>query len=400
MYTTSRRTFALLSVAALSLTACGSDSDSGSDGGGGSDQVLRIAGLMPLTGAVADTYGASMIAGVEYVFDQVNDDGGVEINGEQYQIEFEVFDDQCAAEPSQAAAQKALDEDIEFFLGPICSGAASAVQPTMARSEAFFGLAPTAVAGPTELPNVFRTFPLTSAYTDATVRWLEDNPDISKVAMITDQNHTGLVGEEERLVEEVEGVDREVVAVQQYQTGDTDFRAPVTEAIAAGPDLYMQRAYPAEAAQLLQQTRELGGEMAVMWNAGVTNEEVRSLVPDEAMMENVYQAAPLFSLDAFLTDGSELAQEVADGVGDKAGAFTAAGHDLATVVVAGLSNAEEATPDALIEAMTNLEASDLEGKTLNTYNPQDDGLVFKDREVDVLAAVVEWEQGTGWVMSE
>jgi branched-chain amino acid transport system substrate-binding protein len=396
MKTTSRRMFALMGAAALSVSACGGNSAAGDDG---EAQVLRIAGLMPLTGAVADTYGASMIGGVQYVFDEVNADGGVEINGEKYRIDFEVFDDQCAAEPSQAAAQKALDEDYEFFLGPICSGAASAVQPTMARSEAFFGLAPTTVAGPTELPNVFRTFPLTSAYTDATVQWLENHPEISSVAMITDQNHTGLVGEQDRLIEEIEGIDREVSAVQQYQTGDTDFRAPVTEAIAASPDLYMQRAYPAEAAQLLQQTRELGGEMAVMWNAGVTNDEVRQLVPDEAMMENVYQAAPLFSLDAFLADGSELAQEVADGV-DDAGSFTAAGHDLAVVVVEALSQAEEATPEALIEAMTNLQASDLEGKTLNTYNAQDGGLVFKDREVDVLAAVVEWEQGTGWVMSE
>jgi branched-chain amino acid transport system substrate-binding protein len=398
MNTNSRRMCALIGAAALSLSACGSSSDSG--GGGGDAKVLRIAGLMPLTGAVADTYGSSMIAGVEYVFDQVNDDGGVEINGDKYKIDFQVFDDQCAAEPSQAAAQKALDEDYEFFLGPICSGAASAVQPTMARSKAFFGLAPTTVAGPTQLPNVFRTFPLTSAYTDATVQWLDDHPEIGKIAMITDQNHTGLVGEEPRLVEQLKKDGREVVAEQQYQTADTDFRAPVTEAIAAAPDLYMQRSYPAAAAQLLQQTRELGGQMAVMWNAGVTNDEVRSLVPDEKMMANVYQAAPLFSLDAFLADGSTMAQEVADGVGDKAGSFTAAGHDLAALVVEALSHAEEATPEALIDAMTNLKASEVEGKTLNTYTAQDKGLVFKDREVDVPAAVVEWKQGTGWVMSE
>ncbi|MEQ3552663.1 ABC transporter substrate-binding protein [Pseudonocardia nematodicida] len=385
------RIVAVLGVAALAAAGC-----AGGEGSDGEGSVIRIAGLMPLTGPTADTYGASMVASIEAAFDDVNAEGGVEVAGERHPIEFRVFDDQCKPEASQSAAQSALDEDYEIFIGPICSGAASAVQPTMARSEAFWAIS-VAVDGPTQLPNVFRTMPRIGAYTDATVGWLAEHPEFQRIAIITDQNHTGLVAATDGLVEGIEGLGREIVANQQYQSGDTDFRAPVTEVIAADADLYLQRAYPAEAALLLQQTRELGGRMPVMWNAGLTNDNVESLVPDLSLMDGVYQAAPLFSLDTFLADGDPLAEEVAESVGDRAGTYTAQGHDLATIVLAALSRSEDTTPEAVQAAMTDLQASELEGRTLNDYRPFDDGRLFREREVGLQAAVASWEQGTGWV---
>lgn len=389
------RIVAVLGVSALALVGCASGGGGEAAGGG---EVIRIAGLMPLTGPTADTYGSSFVAGVEAAVDRVNSAGGVTIAGESRQVEFTVFDDQCKPEPSQAAAQAALDEDYEYFFGPICSGAASAVQPTMARSEAFWAI-PVAVDGPTQLPNVFRTMPRIGSYTDATLAWLAEHPEYQRIALITDQNHTGLVAATDSLVQGIRDLGREVVATQQYQSGDTDFRAPITEVVAADTDLYMQRAYPAEAALLLQQTRELGGQMAVMWNAGLTNADVQRLVPDASMLTEVYQAAPLFSLDTFLSEGNPLAQEVADFAGDRAGTFTAQGQDLATVVLTALSRAEDATPEALQAALTELPAADLDGLTLNTYAPFDDGRAFRDREVGVQAVVVNWQSGTGWVTS-
>lgn len=384
---------AVIGVSALALTGCAGSAGSDAAGAG---SVIRIAGLAPLTGPTADTYGASFVAGVEAAVDRVNSAGGVEIAGESHQVEFTVFDDQCSPEESQAAAQSALDEDYQFFFGPICSGAASAVQPTMARSEAFWVI-PVAVDGPTQLPNVFRTMPRIGSYNDATLAWLAEHPEYQRIALITDQNHTGLVAATDGLVQGIRDLGREVVATQQFQSGDTDFRAPITEVVAGGADLYLQRAYPAEAALLLRQTRELGGQMAVMWNAGLTNADVGRLVPDASLLTDVYQAAPLFSLDTFLAEGNPIAQEVAAFAGDRAGTFTAMGHDLATVVLTAFAEAEEATPEALQAAMTALPAAALEGRTLNTYKPFDDGRAFREREVGVEAFVVQWQQGTGWV---
>ena len=107
MNQTSRRMFALIGAAALSVSACGTDSAAGEDGA----QVLRISGLMPLTGAVADTYGASMIGGVQYVIDQVNADGGVEINGERYEIDFEVLQVRRGTEDLRPAQERVEAEE-------------------------------------------------------------------------------------------------------------------------------------------------------------------------------------------------------------------------------------------------------------------------------------------------
>jgi len=367
----------------------------------GAAESLPVAVLLPRSGPSADSFGGSMLAGLNFVFDAVNAAGGVKAaDGKSYKIALKTFDDPLTdVKIAQTAAQRALDEKYRIIIGPVGSGSASAVQPQMARSDAFWLLAPSVVPGPTKLPNVFRAAPLLKVYNEAVLDWLKMNPDVKTVAMATDQTHTGLVAATGELVSGIEGLGRKVVATESFRQGDKDFRAMLTSMLQKRPDLYLHRGFAPEAALSLEQIRELGGQMPVMWNSAVTAAEVRKLVPNENLMANVVQAATGQSLDPFLGAGMELAKKVKDAVGDKAGTFTATGHDAAVVLVEILKRTKSMDKAAISAAAESLPASALEGKTLNTFSPHDDGLVFKAHEVNVPGTLMTWQLGKGWVAS-
>ncbi|MDT0202718.1 ABC transporter substrate-binding protein [Nocardioides sp. AE5] len=385
-------------AAALALgmltAACGGGGDEVAE-----DGVIKIAAIYPMTGP-ASVWGTTTVAAMQQMAEDVNAEGGVTVDGEDYTIQIDVFDDEQNPEVAQSVAREALDDGYHFIMGPFGSGTATATQSLMAQSDAYWQLMVATVEGPTKNPNVFRSGARVSVYTQSTLDWLERHPEIKRIAMITDQMHTGLVSEEDALVAGIEALGREVVLQQSHQLGDTDFRAPITEMLSKDVDLYMTRAYPAETVLITQQVRELGGEMLIQWNGGLTNAEVDELIGDETVMENVTQAGPLGSLDSFIAAENPIALAFAEKVGDKAGSFTVNAHDGMVIFFQGLEKADELSVDGLIKALNELQVSDIEGKTLATYAPHEGGLVYQDREVNIEGAVTIWEKGTGWVLAD
>jgi branched-chain amino acid transport system substrate-binding protein len=93
---------------------------------------LIFGGSVPLSGAAAET-GLNVNNGYITAATYVNDVlGGVEIAGEKYRIELNLFDD--ASDPSRATTliQRQLDDGIDFFLGSFGS---NIVLPTAAITE-------------------------------------------------------------------------------------------------------------------------------------------------------------------------------------------------------------------------------------------------------------------------
>ncbi|MGU3586569.1 ABC transporter substrate-binding protein [Rhodococcus sp. C26F] len=382
---------------AVSLTfaaaACGGGSGSADDG------VIRIAAIYPMTGSAAG-WGTTSIAALEQVIEDTNASGGVPVAGETYTIELDVFDDEQNPEVAQARAREILDDGYDFIWGPMGSGSASAVQSLMAQSDSVWHLMAAAVEGPTKSPNVFRTAARVNTYTQATLDWLAQHPEIQTVAMITDQVHTGLVSEQANLVKGIEALGREVVLQLQHKLGDTDFRAPLTQMASSSPDLFMIRAYPSETALITKQARELGFAGNISWNGGLTNDEVGTLIGDENLMVNVTQAGPLTSLDSFVASGDTAAVEFAEQLGSEAGAFTANHYDGAHIFLAALEKAEEVSPEGLIKAMQEITVADIADQTLQTFEPQEGDRLFDNREVVVKGAVTDWIPGTGWVVEQ
>lgn len=90
-------------LAALMLpTAC-------ANGGGGSDDsAIKVGVISPLTGSAA-AYGSGFWLGVQTAVDEINKDGGVEVNGKRHKIDATVCDDQFDPSKSVRCGQKLSD---------------------------------------------------------------------------------------------------------------------------------------------------------------------------------------------------------------------------------------------------------------------------------------------------
>ena len=103
-----------LTMSASLLVGCGS---------AGSDSVIKIGGIGPLTGS-ASTYGNSVKEGAELLIKEINDAGG--INGKQIELIFE--DDQATPDGAMQAFNKLVDKDgVSAILGGVTSGATLAI---------------------------------------------------------------------------------------------------------------------------------------------------------------------------------------------------------------------------------------------------------------------------------
>jgi len=101
------------------------DGDGGSDGGstdGGDMQVITLGGSMSLSGDNADL-GQLYRDSYELTIQRINEAGGVEAgDGNTYELEMELRDDETDASKSRAIYQELIDQEgIQYLLGPYSS---------------------------------------------------------------------------------------------------------------------------------------------------------------------------------------------------------------------------------------------------------------------------------------
>lgn len=97
------------------------------------ENKIIFGGSVPMTGAAAET-GLNVMRGYECCVKYINEEmGGIEIGGQKYTLDLNLFDD--ASDPARAVTliQRQVDEGIGFFLGSFGS---NIVLPTCAITEA------------------------------------------------------------------------------------------------------------------------------------------------------------------------------------------------------------------------------------------------------------------------
>lgn len=123
--------FALLLVVAV-VAGCGEDttdeptesteqaSETENDTGDGG--VIKIGSSVPLTGGLAKE-GELVKEGYEFWRDTVNEQGGIDVDGEKYKVELILYDDESKAPQAAKLTEKLITEDeVDFLLSPYSSG--------------------------------------------------------------------------------------------------------------------------------------------------------------------------------------------------------------------------------------------------------------------------------------
>ncbi|MGH3756677.1 ABC transporter substrate-binding protein [Actinophytocola sp.] len=92
---------ALAPVLVLAAACGGNDSD----GAGGGEPVITLGGIFPLTGGIA-SLGQSMANGTNIAIKEINDAGGIEIDGRRHRLAMDTCDDEGTAEAAIACARR------------------------------------------------------------------------------------------------------------------------------------------------------------------------------------------------------------------------------------------------------------------------------------------------------
>lgn len=245
---------------------------------------VRIGVAIPLTGGAA-TYGHDAQRGADFAAELINARGGI-LKGRKIELVYE--DDKGTPQGGVAAVQKLMSVGrVKAITGGTNSSvvlaessvtknrilhvnaAAQADAITEQGSPWLFQVNNT-VSGNSHAFNSY----LVKVMKPKTVAYMGENTEFNKTVL-------------ENLKESLKAGGIELVNVSTYDSDTNDFTSIITKIKSLNPDLlYVSDAYPARAAQLWKQVRQLGGFPKEVMSPGVVTQGM--LKPSEGAMNGVY----------------------------------------------------------------------------------------------------------------
>lgn len=421
-----RTTVALVAAFGMLSTACTSrdDSDS-SDGGGDSGGDTDVAGIDTAdcgadpteeiegdTITLASSYPqsgltaafAEIARGWQAYFEMVNDEGGVEIAGNNYTIEWEVQDDEYnPADTSQ---------NIEEIVGSDGSGAFAAFSVVGTANN----VAIRDFLGDLCVPNLFAAtgspqwgnpdYPWTIGSTlppypdeaQAFVEVLQEEQPDARIAILRQNDDFG-EAYEATIRNAIEGSDMEVVAVESYPPGANDVGTQVTSLANSDANVFFNGGTLLACPDALAQADANGWQPDFTWMSGTClSKSLMGIAGD--LGEGVYGASNVMDpLNPDLAD-AEAMQLYRDTVqeyqpeADVENGIVAYGWTQAALFVQALEQAEAPTRLAVMDSVRHLEAEApgmiMEGLSVATDGTDD---LFFGEEMEVVQYQLEGDSG-------
>jgi branched-chain amino acid transport system substrate-binding protein len=217
---------------------------------------------LALTGSLSKEGNLSR-EGYELWKEVYNKAGGIVVDDKHYQIDTKYYDDESSAQKSATLAEKLIKEDkVNFLLGPYGTSANLQVSTVAEKNQIPM------VEGNGVAESIFNqgyeyTFlvasPAQNYLRGAIDMALAQDPKPATVAILSaDDPFSVEVAESARAYAEEKGLT--VVYFQKYPDKSTDLRAPLTEAKAKTPDLFLNSGHFAESVAIVQQAKELNFE--------------------------------------------------------------------------------------------------------------------------------------------
>ena len=343
-------------------------------------QVLKIGISDALTGTSAP-YGLPAANAIALAAAQLNEEGGLQLGDDIYDIELVTYDNKSDAGESVSVLQKLIDVDqVHFILGW------SASTPTIPAVQAIQDMDVTMVIGNARSPSIL-LYATGNAFRSATANYYNPVADcqfikdqgVSKVAVLAFFNDTGYSLHANNVIEKFGEVGVEVVATETFNAGDTDMLSQMTKIASSGAEALYIAGNIYESAVALRQLRELGSDMTMFtfssgtgaqWLEICTNEQmagsytVRPQVADPGS-ENDARAVP------FINAYEEM-------YGENPSQTATNGYDNFWILVAALKRAGTTEWSAVNAAFKELTTDELDPRVIMDYELVN-GKLFDDR---------------------
>lgn len=315
-------------------------------------EPLLLGVNLELTGAAAP-YSVPAVEAFELYVEQVNAAGGV-LGGRP--LELLVLDNKTDTTEG-VSLQTRLEDDaaVVATLGPNASGVVNAAKPVIESSKkptvlpATTGDGLTLNADGVAVANLFRTAYEDSYQGTAGAVYVHDKLDAKKTLLVVDNALDYSQGLADAFVTQYESLGGTVVATEAYSSGDTDFTALATTALAYEFDAIYMPGYYTETGLLVKAFRELGLTQPVVGADGYASDTFVEL----AGAENTYDVHYTTHYDASLENETSLAfgEAYAEKFGKAPDTFAALGYDAISLLVDAIVRADSTDSEAISQAL-------------------------------------------------
>ena len=379
-----RSIFAMMLAAVMCLTLL---AGCGSEPGSASGDTIKVGILGPHTGDTA-VYGLAVKNAATLYFDEINANGG--INGKQ--IELIVYDNKGNDAESINSFNRMVSEGMTALLGDVLTGNTIAVvgeaypinMPMITASAT--AAAVTVGEDGTVYSNVFRTCFIDPFQGEKMAQYASEVLGATTAAILYENGDDYSTGLKESFENKCSELGVEIVAVEAFSNGDTNFKAQLTNIHSKSPDVVFVPAYYEVDGMIVTQARQIGSDAIYMGGDGWS--DVVKYASAEDLEGSVFCSAYApGSSDAVIAFEEAYIEKYGK---DTLNMFAANAYDAAMILCNALSIAEESGAEtgsdeykqAVIDAMRD-NSGDISGVTSDGYafdqynNPIKDAVIIK-----------------------
>jgi len=357
------------------LAACGEDSgSSNADSKGNSDGPVsaKIGVISYLTGPGA-AYGEAITNGFNLALEEVNEKGDVN-------IELVVEDSAGKQEQALTVSQKLMsDDEIVAILGPTLSTEMNVVAPEAdLNGIPILGTSTTAAGIPQIGEYVFRNSIPESLAIPAALEKAVAAYDVKKVAILYGNDDLFTQSGFDTMKEVAEDMDLEIVTIETFQKGQSDYNAQLTKIKDLQPDLILASALYNEGAVIMGQARKMGIDTPFLGGNGFNSPQVIEIAGESA--DGLIVATPWFA-EKEDPKVQEFVKKYEAKYGMAPDQFAAQAYDALYIYAEALKNAGEADRDAFRDSLADIKG--LEG-ILGEFSFDEEGDVIMDPTVLII----------------
>ena len=327
---------------ALSLTACGGQSESGAGDADSSapsgDGTITLGMIGPLTGSVA-VYGTHIENGVKLAIEEINAAGGVTLSDGAHQLAVETKDDQGDATECVNAMNALISDGIQLVVGSATSGCTSAIT-SIANSEGVVMITPSGTADSltTAMDYVFRTCFRDSFQGELAAQYALDE-GYTKVGVVYCSADTYSAGLRDAFIAACADRGLDVVAEESVATmTEVDYTNQFNKMVAAGAELvFTPFYYDVMGPYLVPQARSAGFTGVLLGGDGVDSTETTIPAGADLSVYNDVYFVNHYSTELATSDVSKkFVESYAAKYGDTPNNFDALAYDAVYVYKAAM----------------------------------------------------------------
>lgn len=294
-----------------------------------------------LTGSTA-TFGLSTNKGIKMALDEVNEKGGVK--GKK--IKLITLDNQGKSEEAAAAVTRLITQNkVVAILGEVASSLTMAAAP-IAQQHKIPLITPSSTNPKvTQIGDfVFRICYIDPFQGYVMAKFATENLKVKKVAVFRDKSSAYSVGLADAFIESFQKMGGSIILDTEYEAGNIDFKAQLTQMKGKGPEAIFIPGYYTEVGLIARQAQQMGLKVPLLggdgWDSSKLNEIGKAAINGHYFANHYSTESTDPAVQDFIKKFQAKYNEVPDGL-------AALGYDAAKILVAAMERTTEITPQTI-----------------------------------------------------